>query len=107
MFEMAPLGIVVALAGLALSGAVRPTGCCRCASRWASLLSDRRKMKFFTEVAVPEDCALIGQTVDEVDLFKRDGVRVIDVLRGDASLRRDLAAGGAGRRATGWCCAPR
>jgi di/tricarboxylate transporter len=27
----------------------------------------------------------------DVDIFKREGVRVIDVLRGDASLRRDLA----------------
>ena len=26
----------------------------------------------------------------EVDIFRRDGVRVVDVLRGDASLRRDL-----------------
>ncbi|WP_309663265.1 SLC13 family permease, partial [Tabrizicola sp.] len=56
-----------------------------------ALLSDRRKMKFFTEVAVPEDSPLIGQPVMDVDLFKRDGVRLIDVLRGDASLRRDLA----------------
>lgn len=57
-----------------------------------ALLGDRRKMKFFTEVAVPEDSALIGQKVLEVDLFKPEGVRVIDVLRGDASLRRDLAS---------------
>ncbi len=55
------------------------------------LLSDRKKMKYFTEVAVPEDSQLVGQKVMEVDLFRRDGVRVIDVLRGDASLRRDLA----------------
>ena len=54
------------------------------------LLSDRSKMKFFTEVAIPEDSALIGQKVQDVDLFKRGGVRLIDVLRGDASLRRDL-----------------
>jgi uncharacterized transporter YbjL len=27
-----------------------------------------------------------------VDIFKREGVRVIDVLRGDASLRRDLGS---------------
>ncbi len=54
------------------------------------LLNDRRKMKFFTEVAVPEDSTLIGQAVQDVDIFKREGVRVIDVLRGDASLRRDL-----------------
>ena len=58
----------------------------------ASLMSDRSKMKFFTEVAIPEDSALIGETVTGVDLFKRDGVRLIDVLRGDASLRRDLGA---------------
>jgi di/tricarboxylate transporter len=49
-------------------------------------------MKFFTEVAVPEDSALIGQKVTEVELFKREGVRLIDVLRGDVSLRRDLGS---------------
>ena len=51
---------------------------------------DRRKMKYFTEVALPEGSHLIGQKPLEVDLFSRDGVRVVDVLRGDASLRRDL-----------------
>ncbi len=55
-----------------------------------TLLADKSKMKFFTEIALPEDSALIGQAVTEVDLFKRGGVRLIDVLRGDASLRRDL-----------------
>ncbi len=55
------------------------------------MLGDRRKLKFFTEVALPEGSNLVGQKVLEVDLFKRPGVRVIDVLRGDASLRRDLA----------------
>ena len=56
----------------------------------ASLLSDGVKRKFFTEAALPEDSALIGQKVTEVDLFKRDGVRLVDVLRGDLSLRRAL-----------------
>ncbi len=89
LFEIAPLGIAVTIAGglyLALFGnrllPVRQS--------MGVLLNDRRKMKFFTEVAVPEDSPLIGQPVLSVDLFKRDGVRVIDVLRGDASLRRDL-----------------
>ena len=59
-------------------------------SSMADLLSNRAKMKFFTEVAIPEDSPLIDQKVTEVDLFKRDGVRLIDVLRGDASLRRNL-----------------
>ena len=55
-----------------------------------ALLSDKSKMKFFTEVALPEDSGLIGQKVIEVDLFRRDGVRLVDVVRGDLSLRRDL-----------------
>jgi di/tricarboxylate transporter len=90
LFEIAPLGIAVTLAGgafLMLFGdrllPVRQS--------MGVLLNDRRKMKFFTEVAVPEDSTLIGQPVMDIDIFKRDGVRVIDVLRGDASLRRDLA----------------
>jgi di/tricarboxylate transporter len=56
----------------------------------ASLLSDKSKKKFFTEVAIPDDSSLVGQPVTSIDLFKRDGVRLIDVLRGDASLRRNL-----------------
>ncbi|RMD95233.1 MAG: SLC13 family permease [Alphaproteobacteria bacterium] len=56
----------------------------------ATLLGGRQKMKFFTEVVIPEDSPLIGQPVGEVDLFNREGVRVIDVIRGDASLRRNL-----------------
>jgi di/tricarboxylate transporter len=90
IFEIAPLGIVLMIAGgvfLALTAdkllPVRQS--------MGVLLSDRRKMKYFTEVAIPEDSPLIGQAVLEIDLFKRDGVRLIDVLRGDASLRRDLA----------------
>ena len=90
LFEIAPLGIAVTLAGgtfLALfGGRLLPVR-----QSMGVLLNDRRKMKFFTEVAVPEDSQLIGQPVLDIDLFKRDGVRVIDVLRGDASLRRDLA----------------
>ena len=89
LFEIAPLGIAVTIAGglyLALFGnrllPVRQS--------MGVLMNDRRKMKFFTEVAIPEGSKLIGQAPLEVDVFKPDGVRVIDVLRGDASLRRDL-----------------
>ncbi|MFC0201956.1 SLC13 family permease [Paracoccus rhizosphaerae] len=58
----------------------------------SQLLTGRSKMKFFTEVAIPEGSSLIGKGLDEVDIFARDSARVIDVLRGDASLRRDLAS---------------
>lgn len=58
----------------------------------AGMLGDKTKKKFFTEVAVPEESSLIGQQVTEVGLFGGDGVRLVDVLRGDLSLRRDLAS---------------
>jgi di/tricarboxylate transporter len=91
LFEIAPLGIAVTIAGgiyLALfSDRLLPVR-----QSMGALLSDRSKMKFFTEVAVPEGSALIGQAPMEVDVFRKDRVRVVDVLRGDASLRRDLAS---------------
>ncbi len=89
LFEILPLGAAVAVAGgiyLALfADRLLPSR-----QSMGALLQDRRKMKYFTEVAVPEGSFLIGQAPLEVDLFRSDKVRVIDVLRGDASLRRDL-----------------
>jgi di/tricarboxylate transporter len=90
IFDIAPLGVVMSLVGvLYLFLFARKALPDR--DSMGMLLGDRAKMKFFTEVAVPEDSGLIGQKVVEVDLFKRDSMRVIDVLRGDASLRRALA----------------
>ena len=91
IFEIAPVGIAVAAAG-GLFMALFARRLVPERQSMGEFLSDRRKIKFFTEVAVPEDSSLIGRKVLEVELFRRDGVRVIDVLRGDASLRRDLAA---------------
>lgn len=89
LFEVAPLGIAVTLAGgLYLATVGRHLLPVR--QSMGTLLSDRRRMKYFTEVAIPEQSPLIGQAPMEVDLFRRDGVRLIDVLRGDASLRRNL-----------------
>ena len=90
IFEIMPLGIAVTVIGglyLALfANRLLPER-----QSMGVLLADRRKMKYFTEVAVPEGSVLAGQKVMEIDLFRRDGVRVIDVLRGDASLRREMA----------------
>jgi len=91
LFEIAPLGIAVTLAGgaflLLFGDRLLPVR-----QSMGVLLSEKRRMKFFTEVAVPEDSTLLGQPVQDIDIFKREGVRVIDVLRGDASLRRDLGS---------------
>lgn len=89
IFEIMPLGLCQVAIGftyLALIGRkLLPDR-----QSMGMMLSDRRKLKFFTEVAVPEGSSLIGRDPSEVELFKREGVRLIDVLRGDASLRRNL-----------------
>ncbi|MEZ5912304.1 MAG: SLC13 family permease [Paracoccaceae bacterium] len=90
IFEITPLGLVVAAVGMAYL-AIFARRLLPDRDSMSNLLSDKSKMKFFTEVALPEGSALIGKKIDEVDIFKRSA-RVIDVLRGDASLRRDLAA---------------
>ncbi len=56
----------------------------------ATMLSDKSRMRFFSEAVIPPDSNLIGRDVTGVQLFKRDGVRLIDVVRGDKSLRRNL-----------------
>ncbi|MDT8856841.1 SLC13 family permease [Paracoccaceae bacterium Fryx2] len=91
IFEMTPIGVIVALTGL-IYLALGAKRLLPDRDSMSSLLSDRSRMKFFTEAAVPEDSSLIGKKLDEIDIFKREGARVIDVLRGDASLRRDLSA---------------
>ena len=89
IFEITPLTIVLVLWGMLYLRFVAPRLLPERASM-AGLLSDRSKMKFFTEVAIPEGSDLIGEDPKKVALFTRDGVRLIDVLRGDASLRRDM-----------------
>ncbi|SDK69502.1 SLC13 family permease [Aliiruegeria lutimaris] len=89
IFEVTPLAIAIVVWGMIylrfIAYRLLPER-----ESMASLLSDKRKMKFFTEVALPEDSDLIGRKAVEVGQFKRDGVRLIDILRGDASLRRDM-----------------
>ncbi|MCC5986971.1 MAG: SLC13 family permease [Pararhodobacter sp.] len=91
IFEISAVGLLMALVGvsyLALAGRfLLPER-----SSLSALTADRAPMKFFTEVALPEGSSLIGRKLDEIELFKHGGARVIDVLRGDASLRRDMSS---------------
>ncbi|TVR44902.1 MAG: SLC13 family permease [Rhodobacteraceae bacterium] len=86
VFEITKVGAIMACAGilyLVLIGRhLLPER-----KSMSELLSDRGRVKFFTEIAIPEGSRLVGMKLAEVDIFKREGARVIDVLRGDASLR--------------------
>ena len=90
IFEVTPLGIVLVIWGMIYLGVIAPR-ILPDRDSMANLLSDRSKMRFFTEAVIPPDSNLIGREVTGVQLFKREGVRLIDVVRGDLSLRRNLA----------------
>jgi di/tricarboxylate transporter len=89
LFEITPLAVCLAVVGLVYMRIFVPALLPHRDSM-ADLLSGRKKMKFFTEVVVPEGSNLIGEKVMDVGLFKREGMRVIDVLRGEESLRRQF-----------------
>ena len=89
ILEILPIGLVVCVWGLIYMGIFAPR-LLPDRDSMANMLSDRSKMKFFTEAVIPPDSNLIGREVTGVQLFKREGVRLIDVVRGDESLRRRL-----------------
>ena len=89
LFEIAPLGITVTIVGFATMWLLVPRFLPNRDSM-ADLLGTRKRMKYFTEVVVPEGSPLIGQRVMDVPTFKHEGMRVIDLLRGDESFRRQF-----------------
>ncbi|MEY8839062.1 SLC13 family permease, partial [Cribrihabitans sp. XS_ASV171] len=89
IFEVTPLGIAVVAYGMLYLRFVGPYLLPKRDSM-AEMLTDRSRMKFFTEAVIPPESNLVGREVTGVQLFKRPGVRLVDVIRGDASLRRNL-----------------
>ncbi|WP_333834423.1 SLC13 family permease [Rubrimonas sp.] len=91
LLEITPLGLIllgVGLAYLATAGRLLLPG----RATPGEAARGARGLRFMTEVAIPEGSSVIGRTLAEVDLFRREGLSVVDVIRGDDSLRRDLAA---------------
>ncbi len=89
IFEITPLGLLLVAWGMVYLRFIAPR-LLPDRDSMATLLSDRSRMRFFTEAVIPPESNLIGRDVTGVQLFKREGVRLIDVVRGDASLRRNL-----------------
>ncbi len=89
IFEILPIGLVVCGTGLLYMMFVTPR-LLPDRDSMASMLSDRSRMKFFTEAVIPPESNLVGREVLGVRLFKREGVRLVDLIRGDTSLRRNL-----------------
>ena len=91
IFDIAPVGICVAIAGVGYYVLIGQKLLPERTTLTGFLGKEQAEMKYFTEVAVPADSSLVGAKVLDVPMFKRKAVRVIDVLRGDASLRRDMS----------------
>ncbi|MDJ0822910.1 MAG: SLC13 family permease [Paracoccaceae bacterium] len=89
IFEVTPLALILVVWGAFYLVVVGPY-LLPDRTSMADMLSDRSRMKFFTEAVIPPDSNLIGREALDVQLFKREGVRLIDVIRGDESLRRNL-----------------
>ncbi|MEL6318287.1 MAG: SLC13 family permease, partial [Pseudomonadota bacterium] len=90
MFEITPIGITVALAGAAYMALFAPV----LLPKRDSLADDVAKRggaRFVIEALIGRKSPLIGLTLSESKLFADNSIRVIDVLRGDESLRRRLA----------------
>ena len=89
LFEITPIALVILAVALTfISLVARRVLPVRRAM--VDFLTGRKKLKFFTEVVIPDGSGLIGRPVLEVEHLTRDGMTVIDVIRGDLSLRRKM-----------------
>jgi len=91
LFEITPLALILAAIGVTFLAIFAPRVLPN-RDAMNSYLGERKDPKFMTEVVAIEGSTIIGQHPLEIDYFKQQGMRVIDVLRGDASLRRDFAS---------------
>lgn len=91
LFEITPLALILAVIGVTFLAIFAPRVLPN-RDAMNSYLGERKDPKFMTEVVAIKGSTIIGQHPLEIDYFKQQGMRVIDVLRGDASLRRDFAS---------------
>lgn len=89
LFEIAPLGLAVALVGGAFLRLIAPRLLPDRAP--ASLQLDEREPKaWLAELFIAGGSPLVGQPAVDAEALRRGGGRVVDVIRGDESLRRRL-----------------
>lgn len=90
LFEIAPLGIVLALTGGVFLAVAAPR--LLPAQRALSDLTALGGQKSWTvELFVPAGSDLIGKDLGDLPEFRRRDTRVIDLIRGDVSLRHALS----------------
>lgn len=91
LFEIAPVGIVVAIVGGAFLALAAPRLLPVRHTVGDDVQSKRGQRTWLVELFIPAGSPLIGKTVFEVDAFKTAGSRVIDLVSDDLSLRDTLS----------------
>jgi di/tricarboxylate transporter len=90
LFEITPAALIILAAAMAFLS-IAASRLLPVRRAMVDFLTGRKKLKYFTEVVIPEGSELIGRPVMGVGHFTREDMTVIDVLRGDQSLRRRMA----------------
>ncbi|MEC5325494.1 SLC13 family permease [Aurantimonas sp. A3-2-R12] len=89
IFEIAPVGIVVAAAGAAFLAIAAPR-MLPVRQTVGSSLSDRDQRRWLVEMFIPAGSPLIGTPPSRIAAFRTGGSRVVDLVRGDVSYRLTL-----------------
>ena len=87
IFEIAPVGIVAALVGMAFLMVAGPR---LLPARGGGAVDGATDIDFLTEVAVQKDATVIGRRVSDVAALNRPGVRVTGLRRGNSMTRTRL-----------------
>ncbi len=88
VFEIAPLGLINAAIGIVFIFLFRKALPER--PSMSSLLDRNETPRYIVEVAIEDDSPYIGQRALDVKNFNDGDTRLVDVVRGDASLRREM-----------------
>lgn len=86
LFEISSVGIPVAIAGTLYMAFIGH----RLLPNRAGLATSETRLHFLVEVLIPFGSPIIGQNPSTIRLFQGQDRRIVDVIRGDASLRRDM-----------------
>lgn len=88
IFEIAPLGIAVAVSGIIVMVLCR--GLLPDRTTVSSLMSPEQSKKFVLEAVIEDNSPHVGKKAREVAAFNRSDRQLIDVLRATFSLRRHM-----------------
>ncbi len=89
MFEITIAGGIFTAVGLAYLALAGPR-LLPARETLREVLPDRSKRRFLSEVLVPHDSSLVGKTLKSAGLSRRNNIEVVDVIRHDVSLRREM-----------------